>query len=605
MRTPHIQKLKTSGGTLYTFSSANNDLMSMMTNSNVEFSFSKFVCVNLPDLYADVDSDERLEKNYTFVIKYPKRDRYATVPYDTSTQDGVNDMLARNIQNYILNFESYMLNIDSTDVFEKSTSEAILFNWLEKVNAIEFGAITDDDKYVSNGLLDLNEDTYYKEIRHTSESTEEMPNDDTFVKYLGAIDIINKNDKAGDSYTQLYMHIPSEAGCTPKIIFKDDLTHSKRKDDGTYNVRTDSSTTDPGYIIGSRSSSSSVIGSNTAFYDGEDTTAEYDGAYEMDKFIGIDFNASDYYDITSNAKINSINDYNLSADSHAFEFNAILIYYDLYDKSRNETVTNLYGILFLDNVQWQNEEGVVGYIQRYPKYKTSIIDKYNGNSFGIKLDLKIDINTGTGDSYSISDESTLTGLNMFSDAMRELQKASSLFMSLEKQYNEISGRFRQYENIILALTNENQQLKNELDTINKQIVGYTAGLGIDISVVDNKYQISSTDSYDNVTVLDVALISSEEEVSEDYGYTVNLGYGTDTVSCNVLTDDGDYLAFKFNSDEYPIHTGKNIVVIFSRKIEATVNMQIGGTMISAMLDGKDHFTVKCIDVEAGEYKVLI
>ena len=314
MRTPHIQKLKTSGGTLYTFSSANNDLMSMMTNSNIEFSFSKFACVNLPDLYADVDSDERLEKNYTFVIKYPKKDRYATVPYDTSTQDGVNDMLARNIQNYILNFESYMLNIDSTDVFEKSTSEAILFNWLEKVNAIEFEAITDDDKYVSNGLLDLNEDIYYKEIRHTSESTELLKlcafgiiKDTGFTRFS-----IRNNPVLPDFFdTQLYMHIPSEAGCTPKIIFKDDLTHSKRKDEGIYNVKTDSSTTDPGYIIGSRSSSSSVIGSNTAFYDSEDTTAEYDGTYEMDKFMGIDFNASDYYDITSNAKINSINDYNL------------------------------------------------------------------------------------------------------------------------------------------------------------------------------------------------------------------------------------------------------------------------------------------------------
>ena len=49
MITPILKDPKSHGGTLYTFPSASRDLTRAFTNSEYEFAFSHFACLNLPD----------------------------------------------------------------------------------------------------------------------------------------------------------------------------------------------------------------------------------------------------------------------------------------------------------------------------------------------------------------------------------------------------------------------------------------------------------------------------------------------------------------------------------------------------------------------------
>ena len=49
MITPILKDPKAHGGTLYTFPSASRDLTRAFTNSEYEFAFSHFACLNLPD----------------------------------------------------------------------------------------------------------------------------------------------------------------------------------------------------------------------------------------------------------------------------------------------------------------------------------------------------------------------------------------------------------------------------------------------------------------------------------------------------------------------------------------------------------------------------
>ena len=89
-----------------------------------------------------------------------------------------------------------------------------------------------------------------------------------------------------------------------------------------------------------------------------------DNAYLGDLGYCIDFDNYDY----QNPNENSIYD---------FEFNCILLYYDFTDLVQEKVATNLYGVIFLEEIKDllapetggdnTNEIYEVGYIQRYPK----------------------------------------------------------------------------------------------------------------------------------------------------------------------------------------------------------------------------------------------
>jgi hypothetical protein len=107
--------------------------------------------------------------------------------------------------------------------------------------------------------------------------------------------------------------------------------------------------------------------------------------------IGLDFSTNSYAPISTNPALRSFSDFNSLPESASFQFNAVLVYYDVEDISTGAIATNLYGVLFLDDVQ----DTVTGgsYIPRLQKFKPNRVTGLNGNAFGFKINLKFDTNS--------------------------------------------------------------------------------------------------------------------------------------------------------------------------------------------------------------------
>jgi predicted nuclease with TOPRIM domain len=181
-----------------------------------------------------------------------------------------------------------------------------------------------------------------------------------------------------------------------------------------------------------------------------------------------------------------------------FEFNCVLIYYRIR-KGDSSWQTNLYGVLFLEevstsdyntNVNNDNERG--GYIQRYPKFK-------KGNSWGLKLDLKIDAQPDSQMELRdklYDDPNEGTSMQMFSEALMRLNDCSNLFYDIKKENTYIEERLYNLENIVSGidtvydLRNEVSVLRTKIEifqpTLNSLSVD-VEGLLNKISILENKF----------------------------------------------------------------------------------------------------------------------
>jgi hypothetical protein len=151
----------------------------------------------------------------------------------------------------------------------------------------------------------------------------------------------------------------------------------------------------------------------------------------------------------SDPSISTIEEFNSTAAAQDFEFNCVLIYYDVYDPANPvDSATNLYGVLFLDDVQ---DTGSGTYaIPRLQKYKPNIVTKLNGNSYGFKINLKFDVDIDqTGVEQAINDYSPFS-LSMFMDSMNVLQDATSTLNNTASVYATLEDRVSNLENLALT-----------------------------------------------------------------------------------------------------------------------------------------------------------
>ena len=136
-----------------------------------------------------------------------------------------------------------------------------------------------------------------------------------------------------------------------------------------------------------------------------------------------------------------------------FEFNCVLIYYRIR-KGNGEWYTNLYGVLFLEevttsdyNTNVNEDDERAGYIQRYPKFK-------KGNSWGLKLDLKIDAQPDSQlelRDKEYTDPNEGTGMQMFTEALMQLNDCVKLFYDVKKENTDIEERLYTLENMVSGI----------------------------------------------------------------------------------------------------------------------------------------------------------
>jgi len=506
-KTPFIRPLQVQGGTFYSFSSSAEDLSFTFNNSVNKFRFSKFALLNIPgfnDNYSSSSQDNIVRLNAPDSAFLD----FATNARKIITANGNIDF-SQSFQSYCLNVESTITGTDEYDSsLKQNISERIFFKWLKEIGAMRWRPANSSEV---SPKLDQNTVTIVNDLPVTQKRYVEGDNPigttgsygmeagtyNRVVQYIGSLDIVNSVKNSDNTYSEVYVYVPTKDGNTPTVLFKnivdknyypdyqwtnnpnnplnDEYLHGRNYDEVNPSGLTTLAIFDDD-VLGEPVASHFYTGINGAtaagnWYTPRDTANTYfsdhlftdpsndvlkksyngiDLTYIRSRLdsIGIDFDANSYQGILSNPSISTLEEFNSTPDAADFEFNCVLIYYDVYDPANTaDSATNLFGVLFLDDV---NGDTTPAFIPRLDKYRPNPVTKLNGNSYGFKINLKFDTDIDqTGVEQAINDYSPFS-LSMFMDAMNVLQDASGTLNNSATDFINLSNRVTNLENITLS-----------------------------------------------------------------------------------------------------------------------------------------------------------
>lgn len=501
MATPLIKTLQVNGGTFYAFSSASRDLSKTLNNDQIKFEFSKFALLNIP--YVSVPQNKQ---NY---LQFRTID--GAIFNGLSGDDNIN--LAESFQNYALNIESILLadeNYNSS--LKRTTAERIFFKWLKELGGIRFRDSNDNEKNPA-----LTEPRFVEEDTSNSGTRRYQ----RVVEYVGDIDVTNSIQKAGQSYTEVYINVPTSVGNTHTVLFEayeDDnyqpdmilqgtdelilgrssatihpdglsinafydydanITYTDQNANWHNSQSVDAYFTEPSTFTDSSSieitkTDSDYLGAVQPFTDINYLRSKLDG-------ISIDFEGINYTDIANDPNISTIQEYNSSSSASNFEFNCVLVYYDIYDTSDSDNrATNLYGVIFLDNLTpTLNSSG----IQRLQKFKPNPITGLNGNAWSLILNVKFDSTIDNASIETVINEYNTFSMDLFIDASTQLQEAAKTLVDTQSSFLAIVNRVNELENAIYT-TEDINELKIRLNELEKNIENSKLALGDSTALLD-------------------------------------------------------------------------------------------------------------------------
>lgn len=532
MAAPFIKALQVQGGTLYTFSSSSEDLTLSFNNDATKFRFSKYVLLNVPNIKTPTSGENFIQFN-----------AIDGAFGQLKSSDSLN--LSESFQNYVLNLESLITSEDSYDRDIKlNVSERVFWKWIKELGGIRYRAANTTEK--ADGTVGK----FIEEDEKNSSSDTIKYN--KVVKYLGDIDVINSVKNNKNAYSEIYIHIPNKDGNTPFVLFnsiEDDnygaaRTYTNKPEDpinADVLVGRDEDDTHPTGLsiqafydqdviggMAAGNANTKVNGVNGNWYDligntsnsyftdatfGDATTDDIiktDGTltttYKRSRLDGVtvDFNELNYKPIVTTQGLSTISDWNASSDSGSFEFNTVLIYYDVYNTSDpNDSATNLYGVLFLDDTDPISGGG--SKLKAYQKFKPNAITKLNGNSYGFKLNLKFDVSAdNVGVEKSINDFSSFS-MDIFTDASTILQEATRALTDQNLEIINLANSVNELKDLILSDSDKNEILDRletleDLVSTSKNIFADNASL---ISLINRNYD-EILNIYKNNTSLNIA-----------------------------------------------------------------------------------------------------
>jgi len=613
-KTPFIRPLQVQGGTFYTFSSAAEDLAFTFNNSTNKFKFSKFALLNIPNF----DNSSISETNY---VRLNGPDG-AFLDWANNTQKIItgdsNIDFSQSFQSYCLNVESTITGDDNYDpTLKQNISERIFFKWLKEIGAIRFRAAnsTEVASTLNQNTVTIVDDLpvtqkRYVEGNATAGTTGAYGLTGSFynrvVQYVGSLDIVNSVTNNNNSYSEVYVYVPTAAGNTPTVLFKNVVDKNYYPDyqwtnnplnplNDEYLYGRNYTETNPSGLTSLAIFDDDVLGSPTAsyidtgisstpvsgnWYSPRDTANTYftdslftdpsnyfltktansnSLSYVRSKLdsIGIDFDPDSYKAIVDDTSISTLEEFNSTSIASDFEFNAALIYYDVYDPANpTDFATNLYGVLFLDDVN--SSSGDI-FIPRSQKKRPNPVTGLNGNSYGFKINLKFDTDIDqTSVEQAINDYSPFS-LSMFMDAMNVLQDSSATLNKSSSSFIDLSNRVTNLEN--LALTTETSI------NFNARIAALEQSLAANQSLFNNTQSIMNliNQNYD----LTRSILNNETSVEVSYNLnTINQGIGVnvDRSVENLVTINNTNQDFNIGQNKgYGILTqsGQNVIELLN------------------------------------------
>lgn len=529
-KTPLIRQLRTQGGTIYTFSSATEDIGLNINEKGNKVALSHYALLNIPVSKTD-DNLSDISKNRFNISMIPGA---LYNMQESQTVSSPNILIAESFQNYALNLETILLNQSTYNYsLSKTVSERVFWKWLKETGAIRW------EYNKSNGYWTepINEEGYSQVVQCYGEIFTGAQRSDTF-----------------GMYNETYIKVPTSYGQT--------LAYFKTNPDINYSYNMILTNTDNNneFIVGQDNDVKPNGLSVKAYYDtltGFDSTPgnEYNLKYQNDQneYVqgwwytkeNIPFTSDAYLTDTSinleyvdDASINTIlkyesmtggasysykrsnldcvslelglnnlrsiySDESLTYDtlainnsiSNKFSFNAVLIYYSIYDSDmKNILATNLFGILFLDSPVSNSVAATGATLDFY--IPTFIKDQSTTNGFGTAYSFRLNIKTSSiydNTDSPIYDESTSESLitDDFNDVVYNLNKSIEILGKNTNLVNTISNNYLTIKNQVLINTNKLSEIEKNINNILGNSFSY---LSLDSLTSNNLYVNNITPS---------------------------------------------------------------------------------------------------------------
>lgn len=438
IRTPLLRPLRDNGATLYVFPSANEDIGLNLNSRATGVAMSHYALLNLPVMFGNTD---------------PKTESIA---------------IATDLQNYMMNLECTLLNQDSYNYQEYHTvSERAFFHWLKS-----FGTRHIKDSKLNLDRTQNSNDVYYKETDNTNR----------VVQCFGAIDAGNSLSTEFGMFNETYVNIPTSYGNGP-VFFKQvqDSSETNYIYGKTYNAG------DSEHLQGRKNNVDTlkILSDVKPRYD-SGTSYKLDDAYEIVKDINEIQSACRAFTNDKNIQINSYDDVNIDQKTQfsgkycdittnpcEFGFNAILLYYSVYDQNdttKTAYAINLFGIVFLDSPSSvQNGQAKIPSLIKKKSFGGANKANFFGNSYSFRVNIKT-LSVYDNTDAMIQDNTTMSSINSvdFSDVVSNLNRAIDVMNTNVQSTMAIQDAYM----TTLKLTDENKQKLQELET---KLDGYLNG----------------------------------------------------------------------------------------------------------------------------------
>lgn len=512
--TPFVKRMRTQGGTFYSFTSATEDIGLNINERNNVVKMSHFAMLDIPR----ISPPSTIEENTFNVLAIDGA-------LDIFSQSGnIKDgrvLIAESFQNYALNLESNLLSQDDYNpVLSKTVSERVFWKWLKETGSIR----------------------WVKDVSHSGYFIEEIDTDasaayNSVVKYVGQISAGSIRTDTHGSYNETYILVPTSHGQS-RVYFKQDYDdnyypnmeigpggenilgrdgYTQPHPDGleykAYYDVTDSSTSaddwamsvDTGdgsgpqqgwwYTAQGKSFSDDLYYVTDASTVLEDSSINYILRYDNggDTFefyrsnvdgVGIELNLDNLRNITGDSTLTFDKMAMEESVDDEFQFNAILVYYSVYNKTLDKILsTNLLGILFLD-APTGNTAGFPDFAINIPTItKLQSTGSGFGTSYSFKINIKSD-NMIDDTGAVIYDESTSsqTALSNWTDVFTSLEKTLSILNSNTKsiqyitdQYSTLSSTQTQQGNTISDIQYQVNDLIGDITGTNNTIAMFKDG----------------------------------------------------------------------------------------------------------------------------------
>jgi hypothetical protein len=621
--TPLIKPVQDKKGIFYNFQSALEDINLTLSNNENGVRFSKFALLRIPEIGEpnNLPTDNKIQ----FLAQGE-----SPLIEGLNTDNNIN--LAQSFQNYALNLEALLISRPEYKRDEKLTiAERVFWKWLKELGAIRFQDANSLEKNSANLPVDSVNHTEYRFV----EKPETKSTYKRVVKYIGDIDVVNSIKSKDNAYTEVYIHVPTNVGSTPHVLFKS-LTDDKfnyKPDMVINNLAQDPLNIE--YLSGRKYNETHPFGlSMKGYYDLDDgsiyseikdsisgtyvqgnwfnktinnayytdSAANFNvakdqvirkqkGLYNVEYLrttldgISLDFNLANYKLASENSEISVFSQFNDYVANRDFEFNAVLVYYDTYDPNNLDTNglpidirTNLYGVLFLDKIQ---QSGLEFQIPTILKFKPDPLNKINGNAFSFKLNLKLDTSIeNVIVEKSINDYSTFS-LDLFTDVLTEFKQLQTRYtnklLELDKLQQDVEG----LKDLLINSTDQNE--------LTLRVNNLETSLAANSAIFDNTNQLmnlinSNSDKLNslingttNITVsYDLDAIRPGEGISVDRKTPNRLRILNSnqqyTISDNTITNIFSNNVIKLNRfTNYFVHQNSSTPIVLTRDLQIFID----------------------------------